>query len=97
MGHISKKPRWHVYNGQRMLCFPLITTEKLKQSLHEEWHQIRIHERLVNLEKLDIGMLVYVQGRLQTKQLVDENQIKHYRSEVIAISIEPMNIDFLAV
>lgn len=96
LGFVSKEPRWHVLDHKRALTFTLVTDEMFKKNGksvdHHEWHQIRVPEEVaaddIVIEK---GMQVYVQGKLQTRQVKDENGIKHYRSEIIAGIIEIMN------
>lgn len=100
MGHISKEPRWHIHNGQRYLFFQLVTTEWLKKEsgriLHEEHHTVNIPENSVNMLNLVKGDIVYLQGRLQTKMFLDEKQIRHYRTEILASSIEIVDMAFAA-
>ncbi|GAA4095061.1 single-stranded DNA-binding protein [Mucilaginibacter panaciglaebae] len=98
MGYISKEPRWHVNNGQRSLCVQLVTSEWIKKDgerlLHEEYHSISIPENLSNTQNLNKGAVVYLQGRIQTKMFLDEKRIKHYRTEVLATSLEVLDLTF---
>ena len=98
MGYVNKDPRWHVSNGQRSLCFQLVTTEWIKKDgdrlLHEEFHTVSVPESLSNFQNLDKGTMVYLQGRIQTKMFLDEKRIKHYRTEVLATGFEILDLAF---
>jgi len=95
MGRIGKEPRWHDIDGQRTLCFSLVTIDKLKaatEPLYEDWHEIRVPEHIMFSDKLCLDMMVYIQGRLRTKMFIDANKIKHYRTEVIATSVDIIDL-----
>jgi single-stranded DNA-binding protein len=94
VGRIGAEPHWQVINGQRMLYFRLSTTEKIKKDggayEHTEWHSIKVPaELLKDDEDLRPGCLVFVQGKLQT-HIVFENQVKLYKTEVLVASIEKL-------
>lgn len=95
LGLVFKEPRWHTFDNKRTLTFTIVTQEMFKKGGksvdHQEWHQIRVPEDLVNDILIEKGMQVYVQGKLQTRQIKDENGIKHYRSEIIGSIVEVMN------
>jgi single-strand DNA-binding protein len=94
MGRIGEEPRWQIIDNSRMLCFTVLTTEKIKRHddlrEHEERHSVRIAEKLVNPLHLSAGKIVYVQGRLRTNQSVDAHGTKHYKAEIVAISVDPV-------
>jgi single-strand DNA-binding protein len=96
MGYISAEPRWHKSDAQLFLCFPLITVERIKsggeQQSHEEVHKIRIPGFLPGVESLTKGSTIYLQGRLQTKMFLDEHQIRHYRSEIVATNFDLIEV-----
>ena len=97
VGHIGKEPRWHLANNEpKMLCFPMVTTEFIKKNgtsvEHVEWHQIKIPENFVEDETLlKKGQLVYVQGKIQTRQFTDEQQVKRYKTEILAQQVQLLN------
>ena len=102
MGRVGNEPNWQVIDGQRTLCFSLITVDKLKSGadpLFEDWHEIQVPERLLVTDKLTRDMMVYIQGKLHTRIMIDEKKVKHYRTEVIAtnadiIELAPANTLF---
>ncbi|WCT12549.1 single-stranded DNA-binding protein [Mucilaginibacter jinjuensis] len=97
VGYIGKEPRWHSANNEpKMLCFPMVTTEFIKKNgtsvEHVEWHQIKIPENFVEDETLlKKGQLVYVQGKIQTRQFTDEQQVKRYKTEILAQQVQLLN------
>lgn len=95
LGAVIKEPRWHVLDQKRALTFTLVTNEIFKKNGksvdHQEWHQVRVPEEVMADVVIEKGMQVYVQGKLQTRQVKDENGVKHYRSEIIASIIEVMD------
>jgi single-strand DNA-binding protein len=97
VGHIGKEPRWHSANNEaKALCFPMVTTEFIKKNgatiEHIEWHQIKIPEHFVEDEGLlKKGQLVYVQGKIQTRQFTDEQQVKRYKTEILAQQVQLLN------
>ena len=59
-------------------------------------HQVRLHcdwERLAEIcgQYLGKGQLVSLEGRLQTRRWEDDRKIKHYRTEVVASSVEMLS------
>lgn len=99
MGYIHKEPRWHINNGQRSLCFQLVTAEWIKKDgekiLHEEYHTVNAPDSLSNVQNLNKGVVVYLQGRIQTKMFMDEKRVKHYRTEVLATGLEILDVTFV--
>lgn len=93
-GKVDKAPRWHISNGQRVLNFSLETTEKIRRNgtveLLHEYHQIQVTEQVIKGETFTEGMPVYIQGRLQTKQLTDEQSVKRYKTVIVANFVEPL-------
>jgi len=95
MGRIGKEPSWHNIDGQRTLCFSVVTIDRLKSAtepLYEDWHEICVPEYLMFSDKLGLDMMVYIQGRLRTKMFIDPNKVKHYRTEVIATSVDIIDL-----
>jgi single-strand DNA-binding protein len=95
LGLVTTEPSWHVIDRKRSLTFTMVTEEMFKKGGksvdHQEWHQIRVPEDVMVDITIEKGVQVYVQGKLQTRQVKDENGIKHYYSEIIANIIEVMS------
>ena len=96
LGHVAKEPKLHVIGNEKALCFPVIINETIRKggvdSIHQELAQVKVYEDLPCLDKIQKGRLVYIQGKIHTKQIVDENLVKHYRTEIIAIAIDVMEM-----
>ncbi|MDO3644895.1 single-stranded DNA-binding protein [Mucilaginibacter sp. L3T2-6] len=94
VGFISKEPRCHIRNGERVLYFPVTTTEKIKRNGvmedHYELHQVRIAEQATDPAKLCKGSVVHIQGRIETRSYVDEQSVKRYVTTILADSAKPV-------
>jgi len=59
-----------------------------KQS-RTEWHRIvtfgKLAETVANFMKK--GRLVYLEGRIQTREWTDQNNVKRYTTEIVALSV----------
>ncbi len=55
-----------------------------------EWHNVSAFGSLADFagEYIKKGRLLYVEGRLHTRSWEDQNNTKHFRTEVIATSIQ---------
>ena len=55
-----------------------------------EWHNVSAFGRLAEIagEYLKKGKLVYVEGRLQTRNWEDQNGVKHYRTDIVASDMQ---------
>ena len=94
LGDIVNEPEWCKIDGEKMLCFKLVTPESIKKNgkphEHLEYHNIKLPvDILENGFHLRKGDHVYLQGKIQTKKLF-ENNVKLYRSEILATSIEQL-------
>jgi len=75
--------------GDPIAHFRIATDERWKDKQgnrqeHTEWHSLVAFGRLADLAQnyLKKGRLVYVEGSLQTRDWVDQQNVKHYRTEV---------------
>ncbi len=55
-----------------------------------EWHNVVVFGQLADFagNYVKKGRLVYVEGRLQTRNWEDQNSVKHYRTEIIANTLQ---------
>ena len=55
-----------------------------------EWHSLVLWDRLADLAQsyLKKGSQVYIEGRLQTRNWVDQQGQKHYKSEVVVTTLQ---------
>lgn len=90
IGHVGSDPEFHSpqhEEGQAVLRFRVATNWKGKNGKeHAEWHRIIVFGRSAQSlrDYLRKGRLVYIQGRLQTRDWEDEDGAKRYMTEVIA-------------
>lgn len=98
VGHIGKAPRLHDFTDQKeVLCFPLVTNETIKKNGDNidliEWHNIKISKEVAAsaTQELQKGHLLYIEGKIQTRSFYDEQQVKKYKLEIIAIKFQVLN------
>ena len=83
-------------NGTSVLSFPLVTTEthfKGDQSVeHSEWHQVIMWNGLAIKAQTVLvkGLLVCIEGCIKTRSFLDQQNIKHYLTEIVASSYVKM-------
>ncbi len=55
-----------------------------------EWHNVVVFGQLADFagNYVKKGRLIYVEGRLQTRNWEDQNNVKHYRTEIIASTVQ---------
>ncbi|MDT3405555.1 single-stranded DNA-binding protein [Mucilaginibacter terrae] len=93
-GQITAEPRWHDEGNERMLCFTLTTKEIIfsqKEDIeHLENHRIKIPEKSHALKRFTFKKddIVFVQGKLHTRSFIDAENIKRYKTEVIANQVD---------
>ncbi|MFH1010349.1 MAG: single-stranded DNA-binding protein [bacterium] len=91
IGHLGKDPEIRFTpSGVALAKFPLATSEKRKDAEgnyieRTEWHNIILWRRQAEVagEYLKKGMLVYIEGRIQTRTWDDPQGVKRYITEII--------------
>jgi single-strand DNA-binding protein len=91
IGNLGKDPEIRFTpSGVALAKFPLATTEKRRDPEgnlkdHTEWHNIVLWRRQAEVagEYLKKGMLVYIEGRIQTRSWEDPQGAKRYMTEII--------------
>ncbi|HUJ75933.1 MAG TPA: single-stranded DNA-binding protein, partial [bacterium] len=95
IGRLGKDPEIrYTKAGDAVANFTLATddTWRDKQGNKQErteWHTIVAWGRLADFVQnyLKKGRQIYVEGRLQTRDWTDQQNVKHYRTEVVANTI----------
>ena len=98
IGRLGRDPEIRYTNsGSAVANFSVATTEtwKDKQGQRQErteWHNIVAWGRLADFSQnyLKKGKLIYVEGRLQTRDWTDKDNVKHYKTETVANTINFM-------
>jgi len=98
VGHVGNNPETrYSKEGYCFSSFSLATHEirKIKDSEeeHTEWHNILALGKLGEFSEKYIkkGQLISVEGRLRTKKWVSNDGIKRSITEIIAISLVPLD------
>jgi single-strand DNA-binding protein len=92
VGRLGRDPESRfTSSGQQVCNFTLATDESFKDRAGErqkrtEWHRIVVWGRLAEITQqyLKRGTLVYIEGRLQTRQWDDRSGNKRTTTEIIA-------------
>jgi single-strand DNA-binding protein len=92
VGRLGKDPETrYTGSGQQVCNFSLATDEVYKDRAGErqkktEWHKVVMWGRLAEIAQqyLKRGSLIYVEGRLQTRQWDDQAGNKRYTTEIVA-------------
>lgn len=98
IGRLGVKPEVrYVKEDTPVATFRMATTEPYKSKDGErreitEWHNIVAWRQLAKFCEtyLDKGMLVYVEGRLQTRSWQGQDNQTHYTTEILADTIRMM-------
>lgn len=100
IGHLGDEVKMHYFEGGNSVGrFPIATNEHYtNKSTGEkvtttEWHNIVVRNRLAEVcEKyLSKGDLVYIEGRIKTRQWQGEDGSKRYTTEIQATDLQFIN------
>ena len=92
VGRLGKDPETRFTpSGKAVTNFSMATSESWKDAGGErqektEWHKVQIWGPLaeISAKYLSKGKLVYIEGRLQTREWEDQSGGKRYTTEIIA-------------
>ena len=98
VGHIGNKPEGrYTPSGSSTASFSLATNESWIDSDNEkqertEWHNIIAWNKLADFatEYLQKGQLIYIEGRLQTRNYKDKEDIQRRITEIVSTAITPL-------
>ncbi len=98
VGHLGNKPEGrYTASGVSTATFSIATNEvwldsEKEKKEHTEWHSIVAWNKLADFstEYLNKGQLVFVEGKLQTRTYKDKDDVQHWKTEIIANSITPL-------
>ena len=98
VGHIGNKPEGrYTPSGTSTASFSLATNESWLDNDKEkkertEWHNIVAWNKLADFatEYLQKGQLIYIEGKLQTRTYKDKDDVQHWKTEVVANVITPL-------
>ena len=98
VGHIGNKPEGrYTPSGTSTASFSLATNEswidsEKEKKEHTEWHNIIVWNKLADFatDFLQKGQLIYIEGKLQTRTYKDKSDVQHWKTEVVANIITPL-------
>jgi single stranded DNA-binding protein len=93
-GRLTRDPEMRsLPSGKTVTNFSVATNEYRRGEERTEYHAIVTWERLAEIcgQFLGKGQMVSLEGRLQTRRWEDERKIKHYRTEIVASSVEMLS------
>ncbi|MCH8843932.1 MAG: single-stranded DNA-binding protein [SAR324 cluster bacterium] len=96
IGRLGRDPELrYTKSGGAVASFSIATDSRWKdkegnQQERTDWHNIVAWGNLADLAQkyLKKGRLVYIEGRLQTSDWVDNQNVKRYKTEVVANNIQ---------
>lgn len=90
-GRLTRDPELRTLaNGKTVTQFGIATNEYRGGAEKAEFHSIVTWDRLAEIcaQYLGKGQLVAVEGRLQTRQWEDDRRLRHWKTEIVAGSVE---------
>ncbi len=95
VGHLGRDPEVrYTPNGDPVAEVSLATTESIrtkdnKREDRTEWHNLTLWRTQAEFAKewMKKGQLVYVEGRLQTRQWEDKDGQKHYKTDIVVDTV----------
>jgi single-stranded DNA-binding protein len=93
IGIVENEPQWHTINSKKKFLSCLLSTKELKDehslTSHTKYHEIRIPFQKFNLEEgsLQKGQLISVTGKIQNRQIIDEQERKRCITEIFVRQI----------
>ena len=93
-GRLTRDPEMRTLpSGKTVTNFSVATNEYRTRDEYTEYHAVVTWERLAEIcgQFLGKGQMVSLEGRLQTRRWEDDHKIKHYRTEIVASSVEMLS------
>ncbi len=93
-GRLTRDPELRTLaSGKSVTQFSVATNEYRGGAEKSEYHNIVTWDRLAEIcgQYLGKGQLVAIEGRLQTRQWEDDKKVRHWKTEVVASSVEMLS------
>jgi single-strand DNA-binding protein len=94
-GRLTRDPELRsLANGSSVATFAVATNEYRGNGKERaEYHNVVVWDRLAQVcgQYLGKGQQVAIEGRLQTRQWDDDRGARHWKTEVVAISVEMLS------
>ena len=93
-GRLTRDPEVRkLASGKSVAQFGIATNDYRGGSEHSEYHTVVTWDRLAEIcgEYLGKGQLVSISGRLQTRQWEDDEKKRHWKTEIVASTVEMLS------
>jgi single-strand DNA-binding protein len=93
-GRLTRDPELRTLaSGKTVTQFSLATNDYRSGKEYSEFHSVVTWDRLAEIcgQYLGKGQLVALEGRLQTRQWEDDKKLRHWKTEVVAASVEMLS------
>jgi single-strand DNA-binding protein len=93
-GRLTRDPELRsLASGKSVTQFSIATNDYRGGTEKAEYHNIVTWDRLAEIcgQYLAKGQLVSIEGRLQTRQWEDDKKVRHWKTEVVASSVEMLS------
>ncbi len=93
-GRLTRDPELRTLStGKTVTQFSLATNDYRGGKELSEFHSIVTWDRLAEIcgQYLGKGQLVALEGRLQTRQWEDDRKLRHWKTEIVASSVEMLS------
>ena len=84
VGNVGKDPEHRTTDNSQYVKFPLATSETYKGEKKTEWHNVVIWGGLAEVVQkyVNKGLLIYLEGKIQTRSWDDADGNKKYMTEI---------------
>jgi single-strand DNA-binding protein len=93
-GRLTRDPELRkLASGKTVTQFSIATNDYRGGTEKAEYHSVVTWDRLAEIcgQYLGKGQMVNIEGRLQTRQWEDENKLRHWKTEIVANSVEMLS------
>jgi single-strand DNA-binding protein len=93
-GRLTRDPELRtIASGKAVAQFSLATNDYHGGNERAEYHNIVTWDRLAEIcsQYLGKGQMVAVEGRIQTRQWEDDRKVRHWKTEIVASSVEMLS------
>ncbi len=93
-GRLTRDPELRsLANGKSVTQFSIATHDYRGGAEKAEYHNVVTWDRLAEIcsQYLGKGQLVAVEGRIQTRQWEDDKKVRHWKTEIVAGSVEMLS------
>ena len=93
-GRLTRDPEVRkLASGKTVTQFGIATNDYRGGSEKSEYHSVVTWDRLAEIcgQYLTKGQLVSISGRLQTRQWEDDSKVRHWKTEIVANTVEMLS------